>query len=90
MKVEKRVNEIVNRLNRTRKEEENVDFRGQREERDRIEREKRKEKNREEKKKEEEEAKQREEEKKLRSYDTLFNTDNTAMSSNKVRVLLRA
>ena len=35
MKVEKRINEIINRLNKTKKEEKNPDLRGRREERDR-------------------------------------------------------
>ena len=35
MKVEKRINEIINRLNKTKTEEKNPDLRGRREERDR-------------------------------------------------------
>ena len=56
IRVEKRVNEIVNRLNKTKDDKGRVDLRGEREERDRLEREDQKALAREQKKKEKEEA----------------------------------
>uniref|UniRef100_G3MSL5 Coiled-coil domain-containing protein 25 n=1 Tax=Amblyomma maculatum TaxID=34609 RepID=G3MSL5_AMBMU len=67
IRVEKRVNEIVNRLMKT-KEERQPDLRAEREERDQKEREK-------------QEQKEKEELAKLRSYDTLMKEDN--MKSNR-------
>jgi DNA primase catalytic subunit len=61
VKVERRINEIVNRLNKTKTEQLNVDFRGQREERDRKEREDQKAVQREIKQKEKEEEKRKQE-----------------------------
>ena len=55
IRVEKRINEIVNRLNKT-KREEHPNFREFREERDRLEREDLKQKQREQKQREKEEA----------------------------------
>lgn len=55
IRIEKRINEVVNRLNKT-KEEKTVDLRAEREERDRKLRENQKEKMREQKKVEKEEA----------------------------------
>jgi len=80
MVVERRVNEIVNRLNKT-KVEKTVDFRQERENRDRKEREQKKHLQREQKKREEEESLRKEEEKRLRSYDTLMKEEN--MTTNK-------
>ena len=56
IRVEKRVNEIVNRLNKTKEDKGRVDLRGEREERDRLEREDQKALAREQKKKEKMEA----------------------------------
>lgn len=79
--VEKRINDIVNRLNKT-KVEKTLDMRKEREDRDRKEREHKKQQQREQKKREEEEALRREEEKRLRSYDTLMKEENMT-STNK-------
>jgi len=80
IKVEKRINEIVNRLNKT-KEEKFPNLRDEREERDRLEREDGKQKLREQKQREKEEEKKRKEEAALRSYDSLMDARN--MTSNK-------
>ncbi|XP_074635162.1 coiled-coil domain-containing protein 25-like isoform X2 [Acropora palmata] len=80
MKVEKRINEIVNRLNKT-KEEKFPNLRDEREERDRLEREDGKQKLREQKQREKEEEKRRKEEAALRSYDSLM--DSSKMVSNQ-------
>ncbi|KAH9421402.1 Coiled-coil domain-containing protein 25 [Dermatophagoides pteronyssinus] len=79
--VEKRINDIVNRLNKTKVIKNNVDLRQQREERDRKERNKEKDIQREIRLKEKEEAKRREEAAKLRSYDYVMKTEN--MSTNE-------
>ncbi|RWS25001.1 coiled-coil domain-containing protein 25-like protein [Leptotrombidium deliense] len=81
IKVEKRINAIVNRLNKTKVVKENVDLRGEREERDRKEREKEKSVQRERKQQEKEEQKRKEEMAKLRSYETVMKTEN--MRTNK-------
>ncbi|XP_050306852.1 coiled-coil domain-containing protein 25 [Anthonomus grandis grandis] len=75
IKVAKRINDIVNRLNKT-KREEHPDFRAEREKRDRLEREDKKKVIREQKKKEEDEEKKRKEDAELRSYNSLMSTDN--------------
>ncbi|KAI4465439.1 hypothetical protein MML48_3g00019073 [Holotrichia oblita] len=75
IKVAKRINEIVNRLNKTKKEE-HPDFRAEREKRDRLEREDKKRLLREQKEKEKEEVKRKEEEAELRSYGTLMKSSN--------------
>ncbi|XP_022798863.1 coiled-coil domain-containing protein 25-like isoform X2 [Stylophora pistillata] len=80
IKVEKRINEIVNRLNKT-KEEKFPNLREEREERDRLEREDGKQKLREQRQREKEEEKRRKEEAALRSYDSLM--DSGKMKSNK-------
>lgn len=67
MKVEKRINEIVNRLNKT-KEEKFPDLRALREERDRAEREDQKHKLQEQKKREKEELERKEKEKEMRFF----------------------
>lgn len=77
--IEKRLNEIVNRLNKT-KVEKHPDFREEREERDRLEREDLKAKGRELKKKEKEEADQRAKDAEARSYSNLMREEN--MTSN--------
>lgn len=82
IRVEKRVNEIVNRLNKTKVEKTNVDLRSEREERDRLEREDKKAIDRERKKAEKEKEKEKEETARLRSYDSVMKTDK--MQTNKV------
>ncbi|CAH1996159.1 unnamed protein product [Acanthoscelides obtectus] len=75
IRVAKRINDIVNRLNKTKKEE-NPDLRAEREKRDRLEREDKKKVLREQKKREEEEEKRKKEEAELRSYNSLMSSDN--------------
>lgn len=75
VKVAKRNNEIVNRLNKTKKEA-FPDLRQEREERDRSEREDKKKVLREKKEKEKEEEKRKKEEAEVRSYSTLMRTEN--------------
>ncbi|XP_038056835.1 coiled-coil domain-containing protein 25-like [Patiria miniata] len=79
VKVEKRSNEIVNRLNKT-KEERMPDLQAEREERDRVEREAAKKVTREKKEKEKEEARQREKDAEIRNYSSLMTASN--MRSN--------
>ncbi|KAH7646358.1 coiled-coil domain-containing protein 14 [Dermatophagoides farinae] len=74
--VQKRINEIVNRLNKTKVVKNNVDLRQEREERDRKERNKEKDIQREIRLREKEETKRREEAAKLRSYDYVMKTEN--------------
>ncbi|XP_049821982.1 coiled-coil domain-containing protein 25 [Aethina tumida] len=75
IRVAKRINEIVNRLNKTKKEE-HPDFRAEREKRDRLEREDKKKLLREQKEREKEEEKKRKEDAELRSYNSLMSTEN--------------
>ncbi|XP_032684322.1 coiled-coil domain-containing protein 25 [Odontomachus brunneus] len=77
--VAKRINVIVNRLIKTKRTEQ-VDFRAEREQRDRLEREDKKKLLREQKEKEKVEEKRRQEEAEMKSYNSLFNTSN--MTSN--------
>lgn len=77
--VEKRINDIVNRLNKT-KREEHPDFRVLREERDRAEREDQKAKLREQRELEKAELKRKQEEAEARSYKSLMKPEN--MSTN--------
>ncbi|XP_075992131.1 coiled-coil domain-containing protein 25 [Anticarsia gemmatalis] len=79
VRVAKRCNEIVNRLNKTKKEA-FPDLRVERETRDRLEREDKKKLLREKNLKEKEEEKRKKEEAELRSYSTLMKTEN--MSTN--------
>ncbi|PZC74683.1 coiled-coil domain-containing protein 25 [Helicoverpa armigera] len=79
VRVAKRSNEIVNRLNKTKKES-FPDLRIERETRDRLEREDKKKLLREKKDKEKEEEKRKKEEAELRSYSTLMKPEN--MSTN--------
>jgi len=81
VKVEKRLNHVVNRLNKTKIEKLNVDLRAEREERDRLEREDKKALLRKQKEEEKAEAKRREEEAKLKSYAHVMVTDK--MKTNK-------
>jgi len=80
VKVERKINETVNRLNKTRVEKK-PDLRAEREERDKRERETQKARMREEKQKEKEEEEQKREEAELRSYSSLMRTEN--MTSNQ-------
>ncbi|KAL3869043.1 hypothetical protein ACJMK2_041770 [Sinanodonta woodiana] len=80
VKVEKRINEIVNRLNKT-KDEQHPDLRALREERDRQEREDQKKKLQELKKKEKEESDKKQKESELKSYSSLMKAEN--MTSNQ-------
>jgi hypothetical protein len=75
IKVTKRINEVVNRLNKTKKEE-HPDFRAEREKRDRLEREDKKKVLREQKEREKEEEKRKTEEAELRSYNSLMSSEN--------------
>ncbi|XP_045470284.1 coiled-coil domain-containing protein 25 [Harmonia axyridis] len=74
IKVAKRINEIVNRLNKTKKEEQ-IDFRAEREKRDKLERDGKKKLLKEEQEKKRELEKKRKEEAELKSYNTLMNTE---------------
>ncbi|KAF9811972.1 hypothetical protein SFRURICE_021329 [Spodoptera frugiperda] len=80
VRVAKRSNEIVNRLNKTKKES-FPDLRIERETRDRLEREDKKKLLREKREKEKEEEKKKKEEAELRSYSTLMKAEN--MTTNK-------
>lgn len=80
IKVAKRNNDIVNRLNKT-KEEGKPDFRAEREQRDQSEREDKKRIQREQREKQKEEERQKQEEAELRSYSTLMKSEN--MKTNK-------
>ncbi|XP_073994966.1 coiled-coil domain-containing protein 25 [Rhodnius prolixus] len=80
LRVAKRINEIVNRLNKT-KREEHPDLRAEREARDAREREDKKRIQRELREKQKEEEKRKKEEAELRSYTTLMKPEN--MTSNK-------
>lgn len=79
VKVAKRNNDIVNRLNKTKKES-FPDLRIERETRDRLEREDKKKLLRDQKEKEKEEERRKKEEQELRSYSTLMKSEN--MSTN--------
>lgn len=75
IRVTKRNNDVVNRLNKTKKEA-FPDLRCERETRDRLEREDKKKIVRELKEKEKEEERRKKEEAELRSYSTLMKTEN--------------
>lgn len=79
MRVEKRVNEIVNRLNKT-KIESHPDFRAEREKRDALEREGKKNEIRLLKDKEKDDIRRKKEEQDLKNYSSLMKADN--MTSN--------
>lgn len=81
VKVERRINAIINRLEKTKVVIENVDLRGQREERDRKERAKQHQSIKEQKQREKEEQLRKEEFKRLQSYETVMKSDR--MTSNK-------
>lgn len=75
MRVEKRVNDIMNRLNKT-KREEHPDFRAEREKRDADERADKKRLAREIREKEKDDEKRRREEAEIRSYNSLMKSEN--------------
>lgn len=75
MRVEKRMNEIVNRLNRTKVEHTEVDFRAEREKRDALEREDKKAEIRAQKELEKEAIKKQREMQELKSYRSLMKED---------------
>ena len=81
IRVEKRINEIVNRLNKTKVIKENVDLRGEREERDRKERQDKAVEEKERRRIEKEKERERQEQAKLRSYESVMVADK--MTSNK-------
>ncbi|KAI1288330.1 Coiled-coil domain-containing protein 25 [Halotydeus destructor] len=81
IRVEKRVNEIVNRLNKTKVAKEDVDFREERESRDAEEREKAKARERELRKQEKDAQKEKEEQVRQRSYDGVMKVEK--MKTNK-------
>ncbi|XP_046746766.1 coiled-coil domain-containing protein 25 isoform X1 [Diprion similis] len=88
MRVAKRLNTVVNRLNKT-KREEHPNFQAERENRDRNERDDKKKLLREQKENEKAEEKKRQEEAEMRSYNSLFspnnmttNTENTGYDSD--------
>ncbi|KAG5682390.1 hypothetical protein PVAND_011743 [Polypedilum vanderplanki] len=76
MRVDKRINEIVNRLNKTKIEVTNPDFQQEREQRDALERQDKKKIIREQKEKEKEERKRLQEQSELRSYSSLHKPEN--------------
>ncbi|KAH7692954.1 coiled-coil domain-containing protein 25, partial [Aphelenchoides avenae] len=82
-RVEKRVNEIVNRLNKTKVVDDDVDYRAEREARDAKERQEQREKQRQREKKEREERERIEKEKSARSYEGVFKEEK--METNKNR-----
>ncbi|XP_055694291.1 coiled-coil domain-containing protein 25 [Lutzomyia longipalpis] len=79
IRVEKRINEIVNRLNKT-KTERHPDFRAEREQRDAEEREDKKHQMQLQREREKEEIRRKKEENELRSYTSLMKSEN--MTSN--------
>ncbi|XP_067678218.1 coiled-coil domain-containing protein 25-like [Haliotis asinina] len=79
VRIEKRINEIVNRLNKT-KVERFPDLRQERENQDKLEREDKRRKEQEIKQREKEDEKRRKEQAELRSYDSLMRPEN--MHSN--------
>ncbi|XP_076329161.1 coiled-coil domain-containing protein 25 isoform X1 [Tachypleus tridentatus] len=79
--VEKKINEIVNRLNKT-KEERHPDLQAEREERDRREREDKKKILREQKEREKEEEKRKKEAAELRSYSSLMKPENMTLNKD--------
>ncbi|KHN84661.1 Coiled-coil domain-containing protein 25 [Toxocara canis] len=74
VRVAKRVNEIVNRLNKTERKED-IDYRAEREERDAKERQKTRHKQREEKEREQAELEEKERQRRIRSYEGVFTED---------------
>ena len=81
--VEKKIGEIVNRLNKTKNEVVKPDLRGQREERDRQERAKAKEQDRLRRQAEREEQARKEEEAERRSYNNLMKSENMTTNTEQ-------
>jgi len=81
VKVEKRINAIINRLEKTKVIIDKVDLRAQREERDSKERAKQRLSMKEQKQREKEEQKRKEEHRRLQSYETVMKSEK--MTSNK-------
>ncbi|KAJ4436517.1 coiled-coil domain-containing protein 25 [Periplaneta americana] len=81
IRVAKKSNEILNRLNRTKKES-HPDFRAEKEKRDREEREDKKRLLREQREREKEEERRKKEEAELRSYSTLMKTENMTTNTS--------
>lgn len=81
VKVEKRINAVINRLEKTKVVIDKVDLRAQREERDARERAKQHQNIKEQKQKEKEEQKRKEEHKRLQSYETVMVSEK--MTSNR-------
>lgn len=81
VKVEKRINAIINRLEKTKVIKDNVDLRAEREERDSRERAKQHQSIKEQKQREKEEQKRKEEFRRLQSYETVMKEEK--MTSNK-------
>lgn len=81
IRVAKKINEIVNRLNKT-KIEEHPDFRAEKEQRDRSERDDKKKLLREQKDREKEEEKRKKEEAELRSYSNLMKVENMSLNTD--------
>jgi len=75
IRLEKRCNEIVNRLNKT-KTESHPDFRAAREDRDKLERNENKKQVKDRAQREKEEVEKRKKEQELKSYSSLFSEDN--------------
>ncbi|WAR22938.1 CCD25-like protein [Mya arenaria] len=80
VRVEKRINEIVNRLNKT-KEEKFPDLRAEREDRDKKEREDQRHVQQEQRRREKDEMERKEKEREIRSYSSLMTEDK--MTTNK-------
>ncbi|KAF2360377.1 protein of unknown function DUF814 [Trinorchestia longiramus] len=80
IRIEKRINEIINRLNKT-KEEMELDFRAEREKRDAQERDQAKKEQKDRMQREKEEQERRKKEASLRNYDNMF--DAAKMTSNQ-------
>lgn len=80
-KVEKRINAVINRLEKTKVVIDKVDLRGQREDRDKKERARQHQSIKEQKQKEKEEQRKKEEHKRLQSYETVMQSEK--MTSNK-------
>ena len=79
--VEKRINAVINRLEKTKIVKNNVDLRAEREERDKKERAKQHKILKEQKRREKEELDRKEEQKRLQSYESVMKSDK--MTSNK-------
>jgi len=81
IRVAKRINEVINRLNKTKTEVKNPDLRKEREDRDRAIADDKKREQREQREREKQESKRKMEEAQMRSYDILMKEEN--MCSNR-------